>query len=65
MSEPASTSVTLDRSTFFQTILESLIDGVAIFSDRGEFVHANKKGKMLCQQLPPNPSHPYNVPQAI
>ncbi|MDY6784320.1 MAG: LuxR C-terminal-related transcriptional regulator [Cyanobacteriota bacterium] len=65
MFEPASTTATLDRSTFFQTVLESLIDGVAIFSSRGEFIHANKKGQMLCQQFPPNPSHPYNVPKAI
>ncbi|MDY7012372.1 MAG: LuxR C-terminal-related transcriptional regulator [Cyanobacteriota bacterium] len=65
MPDSTSFSLPFDRATFSQAILESLIDGVAIFSDRGEFVHANKKARSLCQQLPPDPSHPHNTPQAI
>ncbi|MBD2579417.1 helix-turn-helix transcriptional regulator [Oscillatoria sp. FACHB-1406] len=55
----------MDRPIFLQAILEGLVDGIAIFSDRGELIHANKKARTLCQQLPPNPAHPYGIPQAI
>jgi DNA-binding CsgD family transcriptional regulator len=65
MSVSVPASATVPQSTFFQAVLEGLVDGIAIFSDRGELIHANKKARILYQQLPPNPSHPHGVPQAI
>lgn len=65
MSVSVPTSAPTPPSTFFQAVLEGLVDGIAIFSDRGELIHANKKARMLYQQLPSDPAHPHGVPQAI
>jgi DNA-binding CsgD family transcriptional regulator len=60
-----SVSATLHQLTFFQTVLDSLVDGVAIFSDRGELVHANQRACSLCEQFSLNSTQSCTIPEAI
>lgn len=55
----------LPQSAFFQAILEGLVDGVVVLSDRGEWIHANYKGRFLCRQLAPHSTAPSTVPPEV
>ena len=39
------------QSSFFQAVLESLVDGILILNKEGKVVHANAQATHLCQQI--------------
>ncbi|MGD2179598.1 helix-turn-helix transcriptional regulator [Lusitaniella coriacea] len=61
----ASKKQNLKREPIFQAILEGFVDGVIVLNHRGEFLHANHKACVLCEQLPNHSSLPYDVPEDI
>lgn len=55
----------LKQSTFFQAVLECLVDGILILSKEGEIVHANAQALLLCQKLLTNSSHNRQIPREV
>lgn len=55
----------LKKPSLFHTILDSLIDGVLILSDRGEWIDANAIGEQICRQLSCEKNQIRSVPQEI
>lgn len=55
----------LKKPSLFHIILDSLIDGVLILSDRGEWIDANTRGEQICRQLSCEKNQVRSVPQEI
>ncbi len=61
----AAPSFNLTSAALLQGILEGLLDGVLILTDRGEWVYSNQDAQRICQQIQPQlRSHP-TVPAAL
>ncbi len=52
-------------SNFFEVFLESLVDGILIFTHRGTLIHTNTKASKLFQQLSADSKHPSAIPQEV
>jgi len=63
--QPSDRPQSLLKSEFFQAVLEGLVDGVLVLSDRGQFVHANQKASLLCQKLSPKTDISQSVPAEV
>lgn len=48
-----------------QAIVEGFVDGVLILTERGEWIHANKRARRICQQFSSDQLHHNSVPQPI
>ncbi|WP_084555308.1 helix-turn-helix transcriptional regulator [[Phormidium ambiguum] IAM M-71] len=48
----SSFSPKLEPYNLFHGILEGFMDGILIFTEAGELLHANQSAKKICQQLP-------------
>jgi DNA-binding CsgD family transcriptional regulator len=55
----------LKKPSLFQNILDSLIDGILILNDRGEWIDANTRGEQICRQFLTEKSPVCSVPQEI
>jgi len=53
------------QSSFLQAVLESLIDGVLILTDQGEWIHANQCARQICHRLTEGMAQTDRVPQQI
>jgi DNA-binding CsgD family transcriptional regulator len=59
------TSVQLEQHVLFQTVIESLTDGVLILTKGGAQVYANHGARQLCAQLNASKAQPHGIPKAI
>lgn len=55
----------LKKPSLFQNILDSLVDGILILNDRGEWIDANTRGEQICRQFLTDKSSVCPVPQEI
>lgn len=59
----SSFSQKLEPYNLFHGILEGFMDGILIFTEAGELLHANQSAKNICQQLPAAKSN--SIPEEI
>lgn len=53
------------NQVLFQSVLESLTDGILILTEQGDWIYENQQARQLCQQLNRNAVPVNAVPQAI